>query len=98
MPEDTSDVVVQIEGEVADDMKVIKFQGESYKMKRKFKRLRFLRLITSDPAEALRLAFPDEEYERLEEVDLDDSGLEELMNVIAGQLAGGQENSSASRS
>ena len=98
MSESKVNVAAEVEKEASEDVKVIEFQNETYKMKRKFKRLRFLRLITTDPAEALKLAFPDEEYERLEEVDLDESGLEELMSVIAGQLAGGQENSSASRS
>jgi hypothetical protein len=79
-----------IEAEAADsNVKTFEFGGETFKMKRKFKRLKFLRQLSSDPGGALSLAFPEDELERLEDLELDEEGLTEVMEAIGKSLTGG---------
>lgn len=79
-----------IEAEAANsNVKTFEFAGETFKMKRKFKRLKFLRQLSSDPGGALSLAFPEDELERLEDLELDEDGLTEVMEAIGKSLTGG---------
>lgn len=83
----------------ADNPDVVKFffAGEDVLVKTKFKRLKFLDLLTKDPAEALKLALADGEYQRLSEMDMTDEDFSDLMESLAGTLgATSRGNSSAS--
>jgi hypothetical protein len=79
-----------VEAEAADsNVKTFEYAGETFKMKRKFKRLKFLRLLSSDPGSALALAFNADELDRLEDLDLDEDGLTDVMEAIGKSLTGG---------
>lgn len=70
----------------------VEILGETFKIRKKFKRLKFMRLLMSDPAEAIRLVFADGEFERLEEMDMDDEDLAKIIEVISEALTGGPKN------
>lgn len=96
--EQTVDAAAEIEAEANDEMmKTFEFNGETYRMKRKFRRLRFLRLITRDPVAALELAIPEDELERLEDQEITGDELEALLEAVAKELAGSQGNSGPSQ-
>ncbi|HSN23127.1 MAG TPA: hypothetical protein VLS45_03015 [Methylomicrobium sp.] len=78
--------------EVSGDAIVIQYDGEEYRLRRRFKRLKFMGLLSSDPVAALRLVFEEGELERLEEVDMDENGMMELIETISTALAGGPKN------
>jgi len=88
----------EVEAEAAEEqLKTFEYAGQTFQMRRKFKRLKFLRLLSSDPGNALALAFPEKELERLEDLDLDEDGLTEVMEAIGKSLTGGQGNSGPSQ-
>lgn len=65
------------------------FNGVTYKAKKKFKRLKFLRMLDEGKLfSAFSLAMDEEEYERLEDSDLDQDELEDLMEILAKTLLG----------
>lgn len=64
------------------------FAGDTFYLKKKFKRLKFLRLITSNPMEALQLVFADGELARLEEIDMDDQDLTTVIEMVSDTLVG----------
>lgn len=64
------------------------FAGVRFTIQRKFKRLKFMRLLTSDPAGALKLAVGDAEFERLEDIDMTDEDFEALLTEVAQKLVG----------
>lgn len=66
--------------------------GSTFRLKKVFKRLMFLRLLTSDPYAALALVFADGEIERLEGIDMDENGLEQIINSVSEALVGGPKN------
>ncbi len=68
------------------------FEGETFQIKKKFKRLRFLRQIGNDPFGALALAFEETELERLEDLDLEADAIERLFSSISEVLVGGKGN------
>lgn len=76
----------------ANDFLEFTFNDETYKVKKRFKRLKFLRLLGGDPVEALALAFLPEELERLEEKDMDEAEFEDLLEIVAKTLLGGKGN------
>jgi hypothetical protein len=83
---------VKTRATVADDGRrtiPVEILGEEYQLRTAFKRLKFLRLITSDPAAALAMVFADGEYERLEEVDMDPGELEQVVEAVSSRLVGG---------
>lgn len=69
------------------------YMGQHFKMRKRFKRLKFLRLLQTDPAAAVELAFGPEEYERVEDLDMTDEEFKEFLNAFADRFAG---NSGAS--
>jgi hypothetical protein len=72
-----------------NDFIEVEILGTTYRLRRKFKRLKFLRLLTADPPAALRLVFADGEYERLEDVDMGDGDMEAVFELISSRLVGG---------
>lgn len=64
------------------------WNNEEFKVKKKFKRLKFLRLLGSDPVSALELAFEPEDFEVLLERDIDEAELEDLLEITAQTLVG----------
>jgi hypothetical protein len=66
----------------------VEILGETYQLRRKFKRLKFLRLLSSDPGSALALVFSPESLERLEDMDMDESDLEITFTKVSEALVG----------
>lgn len=65
------------------------FNGVTYKAKKKFKRLRFLRMLDEGKLfSAFSLAMDESEYERLEDADLEQEELEDLLEILAKTLLG----------
>lgn len=65
------------------------FNDETYKVRKKFKRLKFLRLMgDGELFNAIALALDPEELERLEDCDLEENELEDLLEIIAKTLLG----------
>ena len=67
----------------------VEILGETYELKKKFKRLRFLRKLTSDPVAALELVFLPESLERLEDKDMGEDDLNEVFEAVSTALVGG---------
>jgi hypothetical protein len=74
------------------DYKTFEFNGETYQVKKKFKRLKFLRLVNENPFEAFALAFDEAELERLEDKDLTEQELLDLIEIIGKTLLGSSGN------
>lgn len=74
------------------DYHTFEFNGETYKVKKRFKRLKFLRLLSEDPGGAFALAFTPDELERLEESELSEEEFEDLLEIVAKTLLGGKGN------
>lgn len=70
------------------------FSGGYVLVRRRFKRMRFLRMINTDPIEALAMATGEEEMARLEELDLDEAQFNELMETISNGIGGGTRGNS----
>jgi hypothetical protein len=66
--------------------------GDTYRLLRKFKRLRFLGKLQADPVGALSMAFYPEDWERLADTDMDDSDLEVVINAVSEALVGSPKN------
>jgi hypothetical protein len=77
--------------EVPFGYKTFTWNGETFKVKERFKRLKFLRLISDDPVSALELAFDPEDFEALEDREMDQAELEDLLEVVAKTLLGKSE-------
>ena len=78
-----------IEAEVnPSDYLYFTWDGAEYKVKKKFKRLKFLRLLGSDPVGALELAFEPDDFAELEDMDMDEEQLEDLLEITAKTLVG----------
>jgi hypothetical protein len=71
---------------------VVSMLGSQYKILKKFPRLKFLRLVTSDPAAAIQLVLPPAEYDRLEDVVLTNEDLETVLEGLSLALTGGPKN------
>jgi hypothetical protein len=70
------------------ETKSFEFQGETYDVKKKFKMMKFFRLINQNPVDALSLALTEESLERLEELDLDMDDFKVLIENLSQALAG----------
>lgn len=68
------------------------FEDETFKLKRKFKRLKFLRLLTTSPIDALMLAFDAADLEQLEEREFTEDELEGFLEIIGVAFTGGKGN------
>jgi hypothetical protein len=65
------------------------FNEETYKVRKKFKRLKFLRLMgDGELFNAIALALDPEELDRLDDTDLEEKELEDLLEIIAKTLLG----------
>lgn len=66
--------------------------GSTYRLLKKFKRLRFLVKLQADPVGALSMAFVPEDWERLADVDIDDEELQKVVETVAEALVGTPKN------
>jgi hypothetical protein len=71
---------------------VVSMLGSEYRILKKFPRLKFLRLVTSDPGAAIQLVLPASEYLRLEEAVQTNEDLSEVLEGISLALTGGSKN------
>lgn len=67
---------------------VIEFNNITFEVKPKFKIFKFLRLLNSEPIEAISLALTDESIEKLEELEMDMKDFEQVLELIAQKIAG----------
>lgn len=90
----------QLDRLIEDQEETLDFEylGKSFKMRKKFKRLKFLRLLNNDPTAALALAFGPDEYERIEDLDMTDTEFSDFLSAFAERFTGSGGNSSASPS
>lgn len=74
----------------ADDyeFKTFEFNGETYRVRTKFKMLKFFKLITENPVSALELAVEPEDFARLEELDLNMDDFKAILEGASNALAG----------
>lgn len=74
----------------ADDYeyKTFEFRGETYRVKSKFKMLKFFKMITENPVLAIELAVEEEDYVRLEDLDLDLEDFKAILEGLSDTLAG----------
>lgn len=70
------------------ETKSFEFQGETYEVKKKFKMMKFFRLINQNPVDALSLALTNESLERLEDLDIDMEDFKVLIENLSQALAG----------
>jgi hypothetical protein len=65
------------------------FNGVTYRVKRKFKRLKFLRALDEGNLfSAFALALPEDDLERLEDSELEEAELEDLIEILAKAILG----------
>ncbi len=62
------------------------YQGEKYTTLRKFKMVRFFRLLEENPISAIALILTDESLARLEEKDMDMDDFKDLLEIVAKSL------------
>lgn len=62
------------------------YQGEVYTTLRKFKMVKFFRLLEDNPISAISLILTEESLERLEEMDMDMDDFKDLLEVVAKTL------------
>jgi len=84
---------LQALAEDQDDSTNFEYLGRSFRMRKRFKRLKFLRLLQTDPAAAVELAFGPDEYEKVEDLDMTDEEFRAFLSAFADRFAG---NSGAS--
>jgi hypothetical protein len=73
----------------AVDTVEVSLVGAPYQLKTRFARLKFLRLLATNPAEALAMVFANGGYERLEEVEMSDAEFDAVMEAVSSRLVGG---------
>lgn len=75
----------------ADDMlsaKQFEFDGETYKVKSKFKVARFLREINTSPIDAIEIVLEPEDFERFLDLEMDMEDLKAFLEGLSNALAG----------
>lgn len=74
----------------SDDMalKQFEYRGELFTVKNKFKMLKFFRLLQNDPAGAIELVIEEEDYARLEDLDMDVEDLKVLLEKVSEAISG----------
>ncbi len=89
----TTPVDMPIEAEL-DNVKYFyfTFEDEQFRVKKKFKRLKFLRLLNTDPIGALGLAFEADDLATLEDREFDEGEFEGFLEIVATTLVGGKGN------
>jgi len=69
------------------------FEGVTYRAKKKFKRLKFLRhLDEGNLFSAFALALEPDELEKLEDQDLEEDQFEDLIEILAAALLGNKKD------
>ena len=63
--------------------------GDTYRLHKRFKRLKFLRKLSSDPMAALELIFFPGDLERLEDKDMSEDDMGKVFDAVSEALAGG---------
>lgn len=74
----------------ADDYaeKTFEFNGEVYAVKPKFKIFKFFKTLNDNPVEAISLAVEDDDYARLEELEIDMEDFKTILEGISNALSG----------
>lgn len=74
----------------ADDyeFKTFEFDGETYRVKTKFKIFKFFKLLNENPVLAMEQAIETEDYAKLEELELDMADFTKILEGISNTLGG----------
>jgi hypothetical protein len=74
----------------ADDyeFKTFEFDGETYRVKSKFKIFKFFKLLNENPILGLEQVVEEEDFARLEEVDMTMEDLQRLVEAISQAISG----------
>lgn len=74
----------------ADDYeaKTFEFNGETFRVKNKFKMVKFFRLLNENPILGLEQVVEEEDFKRLEDIDMDMDDLQRLVEAISQAIAG----------
>ncbi len=75
----------------ADDYEAFKsfeFSGETYRVKTKFKMFKFFRMLNENPVSAIELAVEEEDFARLEDLELDMDDFKTILEAVAEALGG----------
>lgn len=74
----------------ADDyqFKTFEFDGETYRVKTKFKIFKFFKLLNENPVLAMEQAIEPEDYAKLEELELDMADFTKILEGISNTLGG----------
>jgi hypothetical protein len=74
----------------ADDyeFKTFEFDGETYRVKSKFKMVKFFRTLNENPVLALEYVVDEEDFAKLEEVDMNMDDLQRLVEAISQAISG----------
>ena len=71
-----------------EDFIVVNILGIDYNLRKRFPRLKFLRLLSSDPGSALALVFEPSSLERLEEINMSEEDLQAVFEEVSKALVG----------
>lgn len=74
----------------ADDyeFKTFEFDGETYRVKSKFKMVKFFRTLNENPVLALEYVVEEDDFSKLEEIDMDMNDLQRLVESISQAISG----------
>lgn len=74
----------------SDDLqyKVFEYRGEEYRIKSKFQIFKFFKVLNENPILAISLAVEEEDFSRLEELEIDMNDFKEILEGISNVLAG----------
>lgn len=75
----------------ADDyeFKTFEFNGETYRVKTKFKIFKFFKLLGDNPVLAIEQAVEEEDFAKLEDLDLTMDDFTKILEGISNTLGGG---------
>jgi len=74
----------------ADDyeFKTFEFDGETYRVKNKFKMVKFFKTLNDNPVLALEYVVEPEDFAKLEDIEMDMDDLQRLVEAISQSIAG----------
>lgn len=74
----------------ADDYetKIFEFNGETYRVKSKFKIVKFFKLLNDNPILGLEQVVEEDDFARLEEIDMTMDDLQRLVEAISQAISG----------
>lgn len=70
------------------EYKVFEYKGEQYRIKSKFKMFKFFKTLNENPILAIELAVEEDDFARLENLDIDMNDFKEILEGISNVLAG----------